>query len=241
MRHLQSLKLIIAIAFVALSVSACATSRSVLPIAAPVSEQPKSGSFVKITEIRDLRQFSVNPSDPSMPSLGSAEEIQDPKITSRALGRKRNGYGMALGDVMLPETTSVTALVRDSAKKALQDKGYVVVDENSPDYARAAPLTMDVEQFWAWLGWGFTEFTFTFDTKIGMKGGGNVLATDPAMVQSQTVVKSIAGTESVWTRVIQTGVNEMAEQMKVHIKPASGAPLVSQADPLAAPAEVPGS
>lgn len=240
MRHLQSLKLVILTAFVALSVSACATSRSVLPIAAPVSEQPKSNSFVKITEVRDLRQFSVNPGDPSMPSLGDADEIQDAKITSRALGRKRNGYGMALGDVMLPETTSVVGLVRDSAKKALQDKGYVVVDEGSPDYARALPLAMDVEQFWAWLGWGFTEFTFTFDGKIGMKGG-SLLASDPAMVSSQTVVKSIAGTESVWTRVIQTGVNDLAEQIKVHIKPAGGAPSVSQTDGLTAPAGVPGS
>jgi hypothetical protein len=241
MCHLQSLKLVIITAFVALSVSACATSRSVIPVAAPVSEQPKSNSFVKITEVRDLRQFSVNPGDPNMPSLGSADEIQDPTITSRALGRKRNGYGRALGDVVLPETTSVAELVRSSAKKALQDKGYVVVDDRSPEYARAQTLTMDVEQFWAWIGMGFTELTFTFDSKVGMKGGGNILVTDPAMVQSQTVVKSIAGTESVWTRVIQTGVNDMAEQMKVHIKPAPGAPLVSQIDGLATPAEVPGS
>lgn len=241
MRHLQSLKLVIVIAFVALSVSACATNRSVIPIAAPVGEQPKSNAFAKITEVRDLRQFSVNPGDPSMPSLGSADEIQDPKITSRAVARKRNGYGMALGDVTIPETTSVAGVVRDSVKKALQDKGYVVVDESSPDYARALPLTIDIEQFWAWMQPGFSTLTFTFNSAVGLRGGGGLLVTDPAMVKSQTVVTSMLGTESIWTQTVQNGVNEMTEQMKLHIRTPAGSPLVSQTDGLVAPASVPGS
>lgn len=237
---MRNLKLVIMTAFVALSVSACATNRSVIPIAAPVGEQPKSGALAKIGEVRDLRQFSINPGDPSMPSLGSADEIQDAKVTGRAVARKRNTFGQALGDVALPETVSVASLVRDAARKALQDKGYMVVDEGSPDSARALPLAIDVQEFWAWMQPGFTSLTFTFNSALGLKGGG-LLVTDPSVAKSQTVVTSAFGTESVWTQTVQNGVNEMTEQIKLHIKPAAGAPLTSQLDNPAGPAGTPGS
>ena len=222
MRNVQSLKLVCVSILLALGISACATNRSVIAVAAPIGEQPKSNSFAKITEVRDLRQFSVNPNDPSLPSLRSAEEIQDAKITGRAVARKRNGFGMALGDVMIPETTSVAGLVRDSAKKALQDKGYVVVDESSPNYAHALPLAIDIEQFWSWMKPGFATLTFTFNSSVVLKGSGLLGADNPA-IKSQTIVNSAFGTESVWRESVQNGVNDLTEQMKQHIKASSDA------------------
>lgn len=228
MGNLQSFKLVIVSAFVALSVSACATNRSDIIVAAPVGEQPKSSSYAKITEVRDLRQFSVNPKDPSQPSLGSAEEIQDPKITGRALARKRNGFGMALGDVTLPQTMTVAGLVRDSAKKALQDRGYVVVEESSPDYARALPLSIDIQQFWTWIHIGFSELTFTFNSTLNLTGPG-LLVSDPAVATSQALHTSAFGTESNWTLAIQKGINETTEQIKARINPAANPAAISQA------------
>lgn len=227
MGNLWSLKLVVVSAFVALSVSACATNRSEIPIAAPVSEQPKGSAYAKITEVRDLRQFSVNPKDPSQPSLGSQEEIQDPKITGRALARKRNGFGMALGDVTLPQSMSVASLVHNSAKKALQDKGYVVVEDSSPEYARALPLSIDIEQFWTWIHIGFTELTFTFNSTVNLKGSG-LLVSDPSVVKTQALHTSAFGTESHWTLAIQKGVNETTEQIKAQIKAPASPAAISQ-------------
>lgn len=229
MRRNSSLKIALASVFFALTVSACATNRSVITVEAPTGEQPKSSHFAKITEVRDLRQFSVNPRDPSQPSLGSEEEIRDPKITGRAVGRKRNGYGMALGDVAVPESTSVAGLVRDAARKALQDRGYVVVEQNSPQYAQALPLSLDVQQFWTWISLGMFEGTFTFDATVGMSGNG-LVAANPTVIKSQTVVTSMAGTDAIWTRTVQTGLNELVEKMKAQIKAPTGSPGVSQLD-----------
>jgi len=229
MRCLSSLKLVLVSIFFAMTVSACATNRSVITVAAPTGEQPQSNHFAKITEVRDLRQFSVNPRDPSQPSLGSEDEIRDTKITGRAVGRKRNGYGMALGDVAVQETTSVAGLVRDAARKALQDRGYVVVEQNSPQYTEALPLTLDVQQFWTWISLGMFEGTFTFDATVGMSGNG-LLATNPTSVKSQTVVTSMAGTDAIWTRTVQTGLNDLAEKIKAQIKSPTGPAGVSQLD-----------
>lgn len=239
MRQIRLLKLAVACGFVAFGLSACALNRSVITVAEPVGQQPTSGALAKITDVRDARQFSVNPNDPSLPSLGNAEEIANPAITSRAVARKRNSFGNALGDVTLSETASVAALVRASAKKALQERGYIVVEESSADYARALPLAIDVEQFWAWMQPGFTTLTFTFNSSLTMKGG--VLVADPSLAKSQTVVNSAFGTESVWIDTVQKGVAAMVEQIKFHIKPAAGAPLVSQSDEIVTPARVPGS
>ena len=155
------------------------------------------------------------------------------------MARKRNTFGIALGDVTLPLTTSVAGLVRDSAKKALQDKGYVVIDEGAANSTIALSLAIDVEQFWAWMQPGFTTLTFTFNSAVVLKGGGGLLVTNIAPVKSQAVVNSAFGTESIWAQAVQNGVNNLTEEMKSHIKPASGAPpLVSQTGPSA---DMPGS
>jgi hypothetical protein len=229
MHRLSSLKLVIVSIFFALTVSACATSRSVITVEAPAGEQPKSSHFAKITDVRDLRQFSVNPGDPSQPSLGSEEDIRDPKIIGRAVGRKRNGYGMALGDVAVQEGTSVAGLVRDAARKALQDRGYVVVEQNSPQYSGALPLTLDVQQFWTWISLGMFEGTFTLDATVGMNGNG-LVAANPTVIKSQTVVTLMAGTDAIWTRTVQTGLNDLVEKMKAQIKAPPASPGVSQSD-----------
>ena len=188
--------------------------------------------------MRDLRPFSINPIDPSQPSIGNDADIQNPAVTSRAVARKRNSFGMAMGDVTLPANTSVAGLVRDSAKKALQDKGYAVIDEGSPNSANALVLAIDVEQFWAWVQPGFTTLTFTFNSAVILKGGG-LLISDSAPVISQAVVNSAFGTESIWAQTIQNGVNNLTEDIKRQIKsPANAPPQVSQT-PLTK--EIPGS
>jgi hypothetical protein len=201
------------------SLSACAIDRSVVEIKSPAMSTAPTKAVAKITEIRDLRQFDVNPPQPSMPSLGDANEIKDAKLTSRAIGRKRNGYGMAMGDVMLPENTSVATLVRNAATRALQDKGYRVVDQTSPDFAMAAPLTIDIEQFWAWVNLGFFEGAMSFEART--KLAGPLIDQNPAVVNA-THRKAIgAAFESYWIEVVQNGLEDLVEKMKTRIKPAS--------------------
>jgi hypothetical protein len=135
--------------------------RSVIDVNVPQAAAPDAGQPLKIVAVRDLRKFDVNPLDPSKPSIGAAKEIQDTKITSHAIGRKRGGYGNAMGDLALPESKTAASVVRDAVRTALQRRGYRVVEESSSDYGRALPMSVDVDQFWAWMKPGFVELTLT--------------------------------------------------------------------------------
>lgn len=210
--------LAIAIALAA-GLSACATNRSVVEIKQPPSAATQTKAVAKITDVRDLRRFDVNPRDPSLPSIGDENEIKDLKITSRAIGRKRNGYGMALGDVMLPETTNVATLVRNAATRALQENGYRVVDASSPDFNTAIPLAIDIEQFWAWVTPGMFEGSMDFDSRTVLTGP--LVDPSPTIVTGKSHKGIGAAFESYWIEVVQNGLNDLAEKMKTRIKPAS--------------------
>jgi hypothetical protein len=205
------------------SLSACAIDRSVVAIKPPSAATPAAATpakvAAKITDIRDLRRFEVNPGNPSMPSLGDANEVQDPKFTSRAIGRKRNGYGMAMGDVMLPDNTNVASLVRDAATRALQEKGYRVVDQASPDFNVALPLAIDIEQFWAWVQLGFFEGAMNFEARTNLSGP--LVDQNPAVVNATHRKMVGAAFESYWIEVVENGLVDLVEKMKARIKPAS--------------------
>jgi hypothetical protein len=200
----------------AMALSACALSRSEVAIKAPEVTAAAAGATpVKIVRIQDSREFSEAPPDPSMPSLKNSAQIADAKITARAIARKRNSYGMALGDVLLQEGTSVPDLVRKATVKALQDKGYVVVDETSPDAARALPLSIDIGEFWAWGTPGLVEVTVEFKGSVGMTGD---MIQGAAPVKAYAKYGSAAIFESTWIFIVEKGVGDLTDKIKERIK-----------------------
>ena len=98
----------------------CATNRGILTINERESQLNRTGVAVKINKIVDMRHFEPEPSDPSTPSLKRWDEINDKKITERAVARKRNSYGKAMGDILLPEGKTVGGLVESAVIKALR-------------------------------------------------------------------------------------------------------------------------
>src|SRR5471032_2731500 len=90
------------------ALSACAVSRSEVAIPGQSSTQQETGIAVALLSPVDARWFEAAPKVPSIPSLKEPTQITDTQITSRAVGRKRNSYGMAMGDVLLtpPQTAS---------------------------------------------------------------------------------------------------------------------------------------
>ena len=116
--------------------SACAVNRTEITIPPQTSTQPAGGVAVVVDTV-DARRFEVAPSLPSIPSLKESSQINDKQITSRALARKRNGYGAALGDVLLAPPQTVASLVGAAVTAGLRDSGYRVLDASDPGYASA--------------------------------------------------------------------------------------------------------
>lgn len=158
-----------------------------------------SGQVVVIRSVRDERVFEEAPRDPSMPSLGSGGAAHaSADIKSRAIGRKRNGFGKALGDVLLESGQTVEGVIRENLAAALQQAGYQVRSEN---FAGASPLVIDVDikQFWAWFQPGFWQITLNANiaTDLHISGGAT-----PTVVSVHAEDKRQAATERAWIHII---------------------------------------
>lgn len=196
----------------------CATNRSQIAISAPANVTVNTGGIpVKIVEVRDSRRFSVNPSDPSLESLGSAEQVANPAVTARAIARKRNTFGQALGDVTLPEGKTVAGLVADAARSALHEKGYRVVDDKSPDHATALPLALDVQHFWAWVKPGFWSLEMKFNADVTVTGA-ELVEQKAQLVHADSMMNVQGAFESNWQELIQNGVTTLVAQLKAKLR-----------------------
>ncbi len=127
--------------------SGCAVSRGILEVEVPTAMNPSIGPAYKIVEVKDSRQFQLRPQEPSIPSLKGGE-IDNESITSRAIARKRNGYGKAMGDILLPEGQTVTELTARAVARAMRESGLRVVEQGDPDWKRARPVEAEIQQHW---------------------------------------------------------------------------------------------
>ena len=206
---------IVAIVCLGIIASGCATNRGIVDVNVPEAANPAAASLVKITEVRDRRVFQIDPPVPSMPSLKN-DEINDPTITERAIARKRNTYGMGLGDILLPPGRSVDQLARGVLENALRESGYAVVSEGEPGYETAPALTADVEKFWSWMTPGFWEITLQFEAQVVLKGDWPI-EEGKRDVYSLSKVSGMAATTGLWEQVFNTGIAELTENVKAVI------------------------
>lgn len=202
--------------FTAALLTGCATSRSVLDIRVEPSKEATGKAAVKIVSVTDKRSFEAAPDTPSKPSLKNADEINKPEITARAIARKRNAWGQGLGDILLPEDRKVSQLVGEAVTRALNDKGYAVVAQGSAQYDQALPVSVDIEQFWAWMTPGAWTIGLEFEGRLLLQGkvfeGGSNTAVRGYFQENYGVA-----TESRWTEAIQAGITDLINKLKEKI------------------------
>jgi hypothetical protein len=187
----------------------CAAGRSVLPAGIDAGANPAQGTAVRIAAVEDARVFTVKPPSADMPSLMEDSEIADKAITGRAVGRKRGGMGAALGDVLLPEGTSVTALVQTAISRGLRQAGYRVLASGDPGYERAVPLRARIEQFWSWFSPGFAAVSLNNRAAVNLQGAL------PQIEQGRTFHAEVTNAmqvalESDWTEIVNKGLDALA-------------------------------
>jgi hypothetical protein len=142
--------------------SGCATNRSTLNIGTPSLQSNSACNAATVVSVSafDNRSFQDNPSDPAIPSIGfGGLATADKSMLSRAIGRKRNGFGKALGDVFLGEGQSVQGLVTESVVKALE--GMDACRKLATKVGSPADLRISVKEFWSYLDVTFTHLILT--------------------------------------------------------------------------------
>lgn len=164
------MKKILATTLIALSLVGCATSRGLIEIPSgqklnQSQEIVAQGKSI-IVKVEDDRKFQDKPASADIPSLKGEQSHATAEEKARAVARKRNGYGKALGDILLKDET-VSHLVDKRVSEALQQSGYKVLNKNNEANADLI-LNIKINKFWSWFQPGFASIKIhsEIDTEI---------------------------------------------------------------------------
>lgn len=192
----------------------CATNRSALTLKSSTvtsaNAVAKTGQTAVIRLVKDNRVFEQAPKDPSIPSLGfEGATNATAELKAKAVGRKRNGFGKALGDVTLENGKTVDGVIRERLTLALEQAGYEV----KPEGQVASPsLVVDVEvkQFWSWIQMGFWALKVhtKIDTDLNVAGAAAPINVSSHVEESRQVV-----TDGAWVSALSKGLDDY--QVKV--------------------------
>lgn len=134
-------------------VSGCAVTRSEMRLNVPSPSYAITGGGkpLVIDAVHDARTFEVDPGDPSTPSLKEGQKYAlSAEGRKQAIARKRGGFGMAMGDILLKPGQNVETITRHLLVNAFNKQGYDVVDANTAP-ADATHVRANIRQFWAWF------------------------------------------------------------------------------------------
>ncbi len=203
-----------------LALCGCAATRSVVKLdQVDTSGASVGGQAVLIDKVDDNRRFEASPPEPDTPSLSSGD-IGNAAIRARAIGRKRGGFGAALGDVLLPENQTVSQVIAEAVENGFRMGGYRVVHRGDPGMEGAIPLTVSIRQFWSWFQPGFWHVTVHNRCEIEIKGALPVLV-GGRTVTNETSENMGAVFESDWQEISSKGLKELTHNLTTAIMKAS--------------------
>ena len=165
MKHSTSLLLLFAII---LLLPSCVIGRRTINPVVPSSSHAATKGTVAIASIQDLRVFENRPSNPSTPSVDGDHNAMSATAKNRMIGRQRNAYGAAMGDISLPSDQNIQSKTRDLLVEAFAKRGYEV-SSGSSNRGSA-----DVRKFWAWFtpGMWYIQFEAVIECRITVSKGG---------------------------------------------------------------------
>ena len=196
--------------------SGCAASRSVVtPDMGRVAQNPAQGVAVRINQVDDMRHFDSSPPEADMSSL-SESDVHNVALTSRAIARKRNGYGMALGDVLLPEGETVAKLISGAVSQGFRRAGYRVLTKDDPGYDQAVPVNARINEFWSWARPGFGSITIYNRADVTLVGELPALSGGPT-VRTEVAQPLQLVFEDDWRQIISRGLGDLVEKVRATV------------------------
>lgn len=147
-----------------LACGGCVTGRRNIDLEVPTAQKIVDGSkgSVSIVSVVDKRRFENKPDDPSTPSIDGDVGSQSAAEKSKMIGRQRNTWGKAMGDISLA-TLTVESQTRLLVAEAFKRRGYAVTDTPSKN---RVDVTLD--KFWAWFTPGMWAVDFEADVRADM-------------------------------------------------------------------------
>lgn len=197
--------------------SGCVSTRGLVSLESPV-KQPVSSEELKrvavINIVEDMRVFEEKPKQANIPSLKGGLKNATDIDKSKAVARKRNGYGKAMGDILLRDET-VSSVMQKRVESALSRSGYIVVPASQavrPDLV----LNMKINKFWSWMQPGFSYVTINTEIETDIQ---NVNDDKKSIHTYSKISKPTAmATGSKWIKTMNETLddyeNRLIEQLK---------------------------
>jgi uncharacterized lipoprotein YajG len=197
----------------------CATGRSVLDIPLPASKAASAsvGKEVLITSVSDKRIFEVRPRHPNIPSLDPSEN-QSTTIKARAIGRKRDNWGKARGDVLLKEGQTVETLTTALIRQAFAEKGYKLIDSKEQATNNTVFVEAAIDKFWFWIKPIFTlglTLSTEITTDISIKSAGKDTTTT---VSVNATSDNKLGDDEDWFEFINKTLRAYEDELKTKLE-----------------------
>lgn len=147
-----------------LACGGCVTGRRNIDLEVPTAQKIVDGSkgSVSIVSVVDKRRFENKPDEPSTPSIDGDVGSQSAAEKSKMIGRQRNTWGKAMGDISLA-TLSVESQTRLLVAEAFKRRGYAVTDTQSKNR-----VDVVLDKFWAWFTPGMWAVDFEADLRADM-------------------------------------------------------------------------
>lgn len=211
---MKAIKLIILPLLGTLLLSGCVVGRRTVSLPIPAGTYPAStkGEFV-ITSTSDERRFENKPSEPSTPSIdGDVTQVSKEQLASM-IGRQRNGYGKAMGDIAMPAPESVPVKAGELIAEGLRRSGYSVAKSGT------GPNTVDVKvnQFWAWFSPGMWSVGFEarIQCNVTLTLGGKTATID---VTAQAENRGQAASDANWQLAYNRAFEDFLKKFQGEIK-----------------------
>lgn len=215
-----------ALVLAGLALAGCGTigtferSRITMPPPPAPAVLDASAPSVVLREVTDARVFEVEPRNPSTPSIGP----EAGRVQARAVARKRNGYGRAVGDVLVQGQT-VEQLIRPHIIAAFHEGGVRVIDESaaSPETPR---VDVRIDQFWGWL---HPSFMIHHNTQI--RTTLTVAGAEPVSAMGRSDNEGPIPPDRIWIREFERALAAYRTDLAAKVR----------RPPFVAPAPQPGS
>lgn len=148
-----------------------------------------------------------------IPSLGfGGAESSTKELKLRAIGRKRNSFGQALGDILLEPGQTVETVIANTLKRSFTEAGYKVLTNKENITEDAIVLKVSIEKFWAYMTPGFWAITLSSDISTNIEITQNGIDTITITVHSEG--KYRVGTEGNWMEIIHESLQKYISEVK---------------------------
>ena len=211
----SAIKTFLAIAIISLLLGGCATNRGIVSLQIPEFSMStnSNGKIIFINSVTDNRTFQQNPSSPDIPSLGfGGADNTSSDLKKRAIARKRNTYGKALGDILLEENQTVESIIKKSLTKSFHELGYEVIDKKENVKTNTIIVDTSIDKFWSWMNPGFWAITLSseIETKITLTNPKD--KTKEIYVKSQGNYQVASGGN--WIEIMNKSLQQFNEKVK---------------------------